>query len=171
MWCIKSIKDWIKHSQIWKRRNDRRSERNLCNCVKKPEKNSGLQRCLNPWPRDTGAMLYQLSYWRHWLHSSAGGASHRYREVTGSNTVEVLNFFQASLRNCINYVHCDDHFFFFISFPQFIYDLFHMSLTLRDLLARFWKVNLSNAKNSAWFFFKNLFSRPKLLWSRAITAL
>ena len=27
----------------WKWRNDRRSERNLCNCVKKPEKNSGLQ--------------------------------------------------------------------------------------------------------------------------------
>ena len=26
---------------------------------------------------------------------------HRYREVTGSNPVEVLNFFQASLRNCI----------------------------------------------------------------------
>ena len=43
-------------------RNDRRSECNLCNCVKKPEKNSGLQRGLNPWPRDTGAMLYQLSY-------------------------------------------------------------------------------------------------------------
>ena len=36
----------------WKWRNDRRSERNLCNCVKKPEKNSGLQRGLNPWPRD-----------------------------------------------------------------------------------------------------------------------
>ena len=38
----------------WKWRNDRRSERSLCNCVKKPEKNSGLQRGLNPWPRDTG---------------------------------------------------------------------------------------------------------------------
>ena len=33
------------------------------------------------------------------------------REVTGSNPVEVLNFFQASLRSCINCVHCDDHFF------------------------------------------------------------
>ena len=44
------------------KRNGRRSERNLCNCIKKPEKNSGLQRGLNPWPRDTGAMLYQLSY-------------------------------------------------------------------------------------------------------------
>ena len=26
------------------------------------KKNSGLQRGLNPWPRDTGPMLYQLSY-------------------------------------------------------------------------------------------------------------
>ena len=64
----------------WKWRNDRGSERNLCNCVKKPEKNSGL--------------------------------------------------FQAFLRNCINCVHCDDHFFIFISFPQFIYDLFHISFTV-----------------------------------------
>ena len=46
------------------------------------------------------------------------------REVTGSNPVEVQNFFQASLRNCISCVHCEDHFFIFISFPQFIYDLF-----------------------------------------------
>ena len=29
-------------------KNDRRSERNLCNCVQKPEKNSGLQQGLNP---------------------------------------------------------------------------------------------------------------------------
>ena len=48
--------------QTWKWRNGRRSERNLCNCVKKPEKNPGLQRGLNPWPGDTGAMFYQLSY-------------------------------------------------------------------------------------------------------------
>ena len=34
----------------------------LCNCVKKSEKDSGLQRGLNPWPRDSVAMLYQLSY-------------------------------------------------------------------------------------------------------------
>ena len=36
------------------------------------------------------------------------------RVVTRSNPVEVLNFFQASLRNCINCVHCDVHFFIFI---------------------------------------------------------
>ena len=70
-----------------------------------------------------------------WFLSSVGRASHRYREVTGSNPVEVQNFFfQASLLNCINCVHCDDHFFIFISFPQFIYDLFHISLTIRVLL-------------------------------------
>ena len=47
---------------------------------------------------------------RQWLHSSVGRASHRYREVTGSSPVEVLNFFQASLRNCINCDHnCEDH--------------------------------------------------------------
>ena len=40
----------------------------------------------------------------------------------------LVNFFQASLRNCINCVHCDDHFFIFISFPQFIYDLFHICI-------------------------------------------
>ena len=46
----------------WKWRNDRRSEPNLCNCVKKPEKNSDFN---GVWSRDlaiTGAMLYQLSY-------------------------------------------------------------------------------------------------------------
>ena len=53
----------VRPSILWKWRNARRSERNLCNCVKKPEKKiSGLQRGLNPWPRDTGGMLYQLSY-------------------------------------------------------------------------------------------------------------
>ena len=37
-------------------------------------------------------------------------------EVTGSNPVEVLNFFQASLGNCINCVHCDNHFFIFSTY-------------------------------------------------------
>ena len=68
--------------------------------------------------RDTGAMLYQLSYeathWERgqfvefissqqiglapnvWLHSSVGRASHRIAEFTGSNPVEALIFFQAS---------------------------------------------------------------------------
>ena len=40
-----------------------------------------------------------------------------------------------------------------------------------DLLARFCKVNLSNAKIRPDLFSKNLFSTPNLLWSRAIIAL
>ena len=92
----------------WKWRNDRRSERNLCNCVKKPEKIQDFNGVSTRDPAINSAMLYQLSY-----------------EATdvGSRSI----FFQASLRNCINCVHCDDHFFIFISFPQFIYDLFHIS--------------------------------------------
>ena len=45
--------------------------------------------------------------------------------------------------------------------------------TPSDLLVRFCKVNLSKAENSACtdLFSKNLFSRPNLLWSRAIKAL
>ena len=100
----------------WKWRNDRRSERNLCNCVKKPEKK--IQDFNGVWTRDI-AIPVRCSFLsrehmnpqltcsqRPWLHSSVGRASHRYREVTGSNPVEVLNFFfQASLRNCINCVH------------------------------------------------------------------
>ena len=42
--------------------------------------------------------------------------------------VEVLNFFQASLRNCINCVNCNDH-FIFISFPQFIYNFSYIMNT------------------------------------------
>ena len=43
-------------------RNDRRSERNLCNCVMKPGKK--IQAFNGVWTRDlaiTSAMLYQLS--------------------------------------------------------------------------------------------------------------
>ena len=46
-------------------------------------KNSGLQRGLNPWPRDTGAMLYQLSY-----EATDVGS----RSIVGSN-VPVKEFF------------------------------------------------------------------------------
>ena len=131
-------------------RNDRRSERNLCNCVKKPEKNPGLQRGLSPWPRYYRCDAPPTELWSHWrweqvnfFHGNIW--THNWpapyvsgfktqlverltgnREVTGSNPVEVLDFFQASLRNCINCVHCDDHFFIFISFTQFLYDLFQI---------------------------------------------
>ena len=47
----------------WRWRNDRCSERNLCNCVKKPEKKIRTSTAFEPvtsW--FTGAMLYQLRY-------------------------------------------------------------------------------------------------------------
>ena len=40
----------------WKWRNDRQLRKEAW------KKNLGLQRGLNPWPRDTGAMLCQLGY-------------------------------------------------------------------------------------------------------------
>ena len=44
-------------------RNDRRSETQFVHLHKEAwKKNSGLQRGLNLWPRDTGAILHQLSY-------------------------------------------------------------------------------------------------------------
>ena len=52
------------------------------------------------------------------------------REVTGSNPVEVLDFFQASQRNCINRVNCDDH--FFISTPYIV------GPTMLGVVASFW---------------------------------
>ena len=75
-----------------------------------------------PWKKWV-LMIYEINHiwtaemkWR-WTNVSgfiAQLVEHRTgnREVTGSNPVEVLNFFQASLRSCINFVHCDDHFFF-----------------------------------------------------------
>ena len=50
----------------WKWRNELRSERNLCNCVKKPEKKSGLQRDLNPWPCDYRCDALPTELWSHW---------------------------------------------------------------------------------------------------------
>ena len=77
---------------------------------------------------------------RQWLHSSVGRASHRYREVTGSNPVEVLNFFSGfftQLHKLRSLRRSFLHFHFFISFPQFIYDLFHISLTLISFMGTY----------------------------------
>ena len=137
--------------------NDARScDRNFYNCVKKPEKNSGLSTGLEPvtsryrcdgsffisYPQftyDLFHMHHSLTYLsqehmnpqltcsqRQWLHSSVGRASHRYREVTGSSPVEVLNFFRllyAIVKIAITTARIILH---LISYPQFTYDLFHM---------------------------------------------
>ena len=72
---------------------------------------------------------------RQWLHSSVGRASHRYREVTGSSPLEVLNFFSgffnyAIVKIAIITARIILH---LISYPQFTYDLFHMHHSLTYL--------------------------------------
>ena len=71
---------------------------------------------------------------RQWLHSSVGRASHRYREVTGSSPVEVLNFFRllyAIVKIAIITARIILH---LISYPQFTYDLFHMNHPIKSIL-------------------------------------
>ena len=61
--------------------------------------------------RDTGAMLYQLSYEAaHWARDQfIEFISSRAAEVTGSNPVEALIFFRLLLSNCLNWkIYCDD---------------------------------------------------------------
>ena len=55
---------------------------------KKPEKKPGLQRDLNPWPRDTGAML-----WSHWCWELLKNVfiCSRERDVQGRGTREHMD--------------------------------------------------------------------------------
>ena len=58
MWSDTWNVSYIKLRMCNQVRYDPRSyERNLCNCVYRSLKKSGLQRGLNPWPRDTGATV------------------------------------------------------------------------------------------------------------------
>ena len=76
---LESFAKWNFHQM----KNDPRSyERNLCNCVKKPEKNSREHMGFFHGPPNVSGFIAQLVR-----------ASHRHREVTGSNPVDVLNFF------------------------------------------------------------------------------
>ena len=69
-------------------------------------------------------MLYQLSYEATDVGSrSIVGSYVPVKEMSVNDTVYEIN----------HIVHCDDHFFIFISFLQFIFDLFHISLTLISL--------------------------------------
>ena len=70
---------------------------------------------------------------RQWLHSSVGRASHRYREVTGSSPVEVLNFFRLIYAIAKIAIITARFILHLISYPQFTYDLFHMHQALTYL--------------------------------------
>ena len=65
-------------------------------------------------------------------------ASPRYRKVTGSNPVEVLNFSGFYIHNCINCVHnCEDHSLLdFISAVQYMkYFIYNFTFTPHGLLS------------------------------------
>ena len=88
---------------------------------------------------------------RQWLHSSVGRASQWYREITGSNPIEVLNFFFSGFftqLHKINCIHCDDHFFIFISFPQFINDLFYIIINRHQIIWQGDHYSLANYSGS-----------------------
>ena len=56
--------------------------------------------------------------------------------VSGSNLVEVLKFFQASLHNCINYIHYNllwGSFFSWFYFPQFIWFISYTCTSFRHI--------------------------------------
>ena len=94
----------------WKWRNDRRSEPNLCNCVKKPEKNQDFN---GVWTRDLAIPVRCSTNW----------------------AMKPLTL--RSLRRSFL------HFHSFISFPQFIYYLFHISLTNQWVCCRPGSVQLN----------------------------
>ena len=96
--------------------NPRSCDRNFYNFVKKPEKNSGLQRGLNPWPRDTGATLYQLSY-------EATDVGSRSRVQASLKSWIFFSLLYAIVKIAITTARIILH---LISYPQFTYDLFHM---------------------------------------------
>ena len=82
-------------------KSDHRSKfSNLSNWKEEAWKNQGFNGIRTRDLRDTGAMLYQLSY----------EATHWERGVTGSNPVEALISFRRLLSNCLNWkINCDDH--------------------------------------------------------------
>ena len=82
-------------------KNDPRSyDRNFCNCVKKPEKNSGHQRGLNPWPRDTGATLYQLSYEATYVRSrSILGSYVPVKDMKVNDAYEINHMWTADMKS------------------------------------------------------------------------
>ena len=100
---------------------------NLWNCIYRRLKNSGLQcnsiNCLishslfNIWNLTYTFLPHGLVRTHKWPAPNVSGfitqlvrVSHGYREVTGSNPIEVLTFSGFYIRNCISCFHnCEDH--------------------------------------------------------------
>ena len=106
---------------------------------------------------------------RQWLHSSVGRASHWYREVTGSSPVEVLNFFQASLRNCKNCGHnCEDHSSFDFNSYCCLHKVLYCKMvvqTTRERVHYLWAqiYIIMWTIHDIWFILSTLFNLPCLL--------
>ena len=66
----------LQQNFIIKWRNDRRSERNLCNCIKK-EAWKKIQTFNGVWTRDLAIYRCDALPTELWIHSSVGRASHR----------------------------------------------------------------------------------------------
>ena len=88
--------------------------------------------------------LFHGNIWTHnWPALNNSGfiaqlvrASHWYREVTGSNPVEVLNFFSGFWGNCITCVHnSNDHSSFDFISAVFIWFISHKSFTIYYIAA------------------------------------
>ena len=65
---------------------------------------------------------------RQWLHSSVGRASHWYCEVTGSNSVEVLNFFSGFFTQ-LHELRSVQQSFFSFSLNKLVHSLFILNMT------------------------------------------
>ena len=92
-------------------------------------------------------MLYQLSYEAiHVGRRSIVGSYVPVKEMSVNDIWNKSGFIQASLRNCINCVHCDDHFFIFISFPQFIYDLFSYIINKKYVVCKEFSITMYNTE-------------------------
>ena len=99
-------------------KSDHRSKfSNLSNWKEEAWKNQGFNGIRTRDLRDTGAMLYQLSYEAtHWERG-------QFIEFIFSRAVRLL------LSNCLNWkIYCDDHSSLHLQ-PQYKYELFHIYFT------------------------------------------
>ena len=116
-------------------KNDHRSKfSNLSNWKEEAWKNQGFNGIRTRDLRDTGAMLYQVSYeathWE-WGHSSLWSTTAVHILIISYilNAISLLIFFRLVLSNCLKWkIYCDDHSSLHIQ-PQYKYELFHIYFT------------------------------------------
>ena len=157
-WRVISVKRVISRSRRsaksrYKVRNDHRSKfSNLSNWKEEAWKSQGFNGIRTRDLRDTGAMLYQLSYEAtHWERGqfiefispvrsetmlyqlSYEAIAQLVEHRTGGHRFESrwsLDFFRLLLSNCLNWkIYCDDHSSLWFTSAVQIYELFHIYFT------------------------------------------